>query len=168
KDLYARATYKIGGLGEAGGTAGQASATSAFYIDNSIRLGGFIYSGKATKASLEDKFSVLGVDLDWWLNRLNIVGTLLTMQSNYIGIERKSLAYFAEANYVLYPWLIAYTRYEFTDVNKDDNVDARTSIIPAMIIMLRANVKCSLEYNLPLDTASKGGGGLTYQFNIAF
>ena len=169
KDVYARATYKIGGLGEAGGTAGQGGASSAFYIDNSVRLGGFVYNGKAVDGGgLEDDFSVVGGDIDLWYNRVNIVATALTMKSDYKGIQRDSFAYFGEGNCVIYPWLIAYARYEYTNKNKDDSIDAATNLIPAVFFMVRANVRCSLEYRLPLDDAHKDNDQFTFQFDFAF
>lgn len=169
KDIYGRVTYKLGGLGEIGGTEGQASEQSAFYIDNSLRLGGFYYNGTALNDNLEDQFSLLGGDIDWWINRLTITALALNMKSDYDGTERNSLAYFAEGNYVIFPWLIARARYEFTDKDTDDDsTDPTTSLIPGIIVMLRANVKCSVEYLLPLDDTRKDDGLFTFQFNFAF
>lgn len=159
KDIYGRFTYKIGGLGEIGGTEGQESETSAFYLDNSIRLGGFMYSGNAVKGDDEDKFSVFGGDLDLWFNRLNVVATVMSMKSDYLDKERTSLAYFVEGNYVLFPWLIGYARFESTQKDTDSDADAQTSLIPAVIAMVRANVKCSIEYIIPLDDDRKDTGG---------
>lgn len=170
KDIYGRVTYKIGGLGEIGGTEGQESSTSAFYEDNSFRLGGFFHKGTALAGNLNDKYSVLGGDIDWWFNRLNVVALAMTMKSDYKGVNRNSLAYFLEGNYVVFPWLIAHARYEFTNINTDDDSkDPVTSLIPAAIFMIRANVKCSIEYKLPLDKASKDDHAdrLTLQFNFA-
>lgn len=168
KDIYARATYKIGGLGEIGGTEGQGSSTSAFYIDNSVRFGGFFYKGDATGDAGKDDFSIIGSDIDWWFYRLIINATAMQMKSKYAGTDRTSFVYYGEANYVLFPWLIAYARYESTDEDVYDKTDAQISIIPAVVAMIRANVKCSLEYKLPIDKASKDTGGLTVQFNIGF
>lgn len=169
KDIYGRATYKVGGLGEIGGTEGQSSETSAFYLDNSVRLGGFFYSGEAVKDTSSDEFSVAGGDIDLWFNRLNVVALAMTMSSKYKAKDRSSLAYFLEGNYVIYPWLIGELRYEFTDKDTDDDVaDPATSLIPGVVIMARANVKTSLEYLIPLDEARKDDGQFTLQFNIAF
>lgn len=170
KDIYGRVTYKIGGLGEIGGTQGQASSTSAFYEDNSFRLGGFFHKGTALADNFNDKFTVFGGDIDWWFNRLNVVALALIMKSDYKGLNRNSLAYFVEGNYVIFPWLIAHARYESTDVNTDDDSeDPVTSIIPAVVFMVRANVKCSVEYKIPMDDASKDANAdrLTVQFNFA-
>lgn len=99
KDFYGRATYKFGGLGEIGGTEGQASKTSAFYTDNSVCLDGF-YSGNAVKDILSDKFLVIGGDVDWWFDHLTLTAFAMTMKSEYNEKVRNSLAYFGEANYI--------------------------------------------------------------------
>lgn len=183
KDFYARGTYKIGGLGEIGGTEGQESSESAFYIDNSTRLGAFAYFGNALDGGTleitppdtvaadvfrEDDFTVFGADIDFWYNRFNVVGLFMQMKSDYAGTERTSLAWFGEVNYVIYPWLIGHARYEFVDADTDlDDPDAQTTLVPAIIVMIRANVKCSLEYRKPLDDAREDDDRLTVQFNFS-
>jgi hypothetical protein len=169
KDYFGRVTYKIGGLGETGGTEGQANAESAFYLDNSLRFGGFVYSGTAISDSANDKFSVIGGDIDWWFKRLNMTAVVLQMKSNYLGTDRTSLAYFVEGNYVIYPWLIGRARYEYTDPDtKDNGNQVSNNILPGIVVMLRANVKCSVEYLKPLDKSRKADDKFIFQFNIAF
>lgn len=169
KDYYGRVTYKISGLGETGGTEGQASAQSAFYIDNSLRFGGFAYSGSAGSDSTLDKFSMVGGDIDWWYQRLNMTAVVLQMKSKYLGMNRTSLAYFVEGNYVIYPWLIGRARYEYTDPDTNDNANqVANNILPGIVVMLRANVKFSLEYLKPLDKSRKDDDRFTFQFNLAF
>jgi hypothetical protein len=169
KDVYGRVTYKIGGLGETGGTEGQASNQSAFYIDNSLRFGGFAYSGTAISDSTTDKFSVVGGDIDWWFQRLNLTALVMQMKSKYLGKDRTSLAYFIEGNYVIYPWLIGRARYEYTDTDIHDNSNqVANNILPGIVVMLRANVRLSLEYLKPLDKSRKADDSLIFQFNFAF
>jgi hypothetical protein len=169
KDVYGRITYKIGGLGEIGGTTGQASDQSAFYIDNSLRFGGFAYSGTAISDSTTDKFSVVGGDIDWWYQRFNMTAAVLQMKSKYLGTDRTSLAYFVEGNYVIYPWLIGRARYEYTDPDTNDKTNqVANNILPGIVVMLRANVRLSVEYLKPLDKARKAEDRLTFQFNFAF
>jgi hypothetical protein len=168
KDFYARGTYKIGGLGEIGGTEGQESTESAFYIDNSVRLGVFGYSGTALDTDMEDEFSVLGGDVDFWYDRFNVVALFMQMKSDFNSVDRTSLAWFGEGNYVIFPWLIGHLRYEYVDPDTDDDVaDPQTNLVPAVIAMIRANVKCSLEYRKPLDEAREDGDRLTVQFNFS-
>jgi len=169
KDVYGRVTYKIGGLGEIGGTAGQASEQSAFYIDNSLRFGGFVYSGTAISDSTNDKFSVIGGDIDWWFQRLNMTAVVMQMKSKYLGTNRTSLAWFVEGNYVIYPWLIARARYEYTDPDTNNNSNqVANNILPGIVVMLRANVRLSMEYLKPLDKSRKADDRFTIQFNLAF
>ncbi|PJA98478.1 MAG: hypothetical protein CO128_07115 [Ignavibacteriales bacterium CG_4_9_14_3_um_filter_30_11] len=169
KDIFGRVTYKFGGLGEIGGTEGQTNNTSAFYEDNSFRIGGFFQKGTALATNLNDEFSVFGGDIDIWYNRLNVVALVMNMSSDYKGYDRKSLAYFVEANYVLYPWVIALARYEFTDIDTDIANPTVSSLIPGVVFMVRANVKASLEFKIPLDDASKNANKekITLQFNFS-
>lgn len=167
KDVYLRGTYKMGGLGEIGGAEGDGSSASGFYLDNSVRFGAFLYSGKAVRDTLEDKFTVVGGDIDWWMNRFLVTAVAEQMTSDFAGYDRTSLAWVAEVNYVVYPWLITHARYEFTDRDTDkDTPDPATSLIPAVVAMLRPNVKCSLEYLIPLDDPRKDTDRMTFQFNV--
>ena len=169
KDYYGRITYKIGGLGEIGGTTGQASNQSEFYIDNSLRFGAFVYKGTANPDSTRDKFSVIGGDIDWWYKRFNMTAVVLQMKSKYLGTNRNSLAWFVEGNYVIYPWLIGRARYESTDPDTNDNSNqVENNILPGIVVMLRANVRLSMEYLKPLDKSRKTDDRFTIQFNLAF
>jgi hypothetical protein len=174
KDLFASVTYKIGGLGEIGGTEGQASETSAFYRDNNLTIGGLVYSGReagATAAEKEDLTVLLGT-ADFWYGRLIVNASMLSMKSDISGLlDRKSLAWYAQGQYVLYPWLIGIARLESTDSDTDDTADARTTLVPAVVGMLRANVKFTLDYKRPLsdyDARKVGEEGFTAQANISF
>lgn len=154
KDVYAKLDYKLGGLGRAGGTEGQASETSAFYRDNSVTLGGLIYSGRvagATFAEKEDLTTWVG-SADLWYERLIVNASVLGMNSDISGSpDRKSLAWYTQGQYVVFPWLIGLARFESTDTDTDDGTDARTTLIPALAAMVRANVKVTLEYARPLN-----------------
>ncbi|MFQ5604662.1 MAG: hypothetical protein ACE5HS_15435 [bacterium] len=157
KDFYGLLSYKIGGLGVIGGTEGQASETSDFYVDNNLRLGGYFYIGTATKDAVDEDFQIFGGNFDFWYNRFILNGTLLYMNSELPGTpDRQSLVWYVESNYVIYPWLIGLARFEFTDSDLDvDTPDPVTSLIPAVTIVARANVRFTAEYIIPLDDASK-------------
>ncbi len=154
KDVYARATYKIGGLGEIGGTEGQASETSAFYRDNNATLGGLVYRGRvagATFAEKEDLTAWAGT-ADLWYERAILNATVLGMNSEIAGSpDRKSLAWYVQGQYVVFPWLIGLARYESTDEDTDDATDPQTTLIPGVVGVVRANVKLTLEYKRPLS-----------------
>jgi hypothetical protein len=173
KDVYAKLDYKIGGLGQTGGTEGQASETSAFYRDNNLTLGGLIYSGRvagATVAEKEDLTAWVG-SVDLWYERLIMNASLLGMNSDINGSpDRKSLAWYAQGQYVIFPWLIGIARFESTDNNTDDGADALTTLVPAVAAMVRANVKVTVQYTRPLNEydARKGEEeGFTAQLNFS-
>ena len=158
KDFYGRATYKIGGLGEIGGAEAGASGKIDFFLDNSVTLGGFGYIGTASKdGSADEDFRILGGDVDLWYDQFVLNSTVMSMNSEISGkTDRKSLAYYAQGQYVLYPWLIGLVRYEWEDRDTDsDTVKPISSIIPNVTVMARANVKFVFEFKKPLDEANK-------------
>ncbi len=153
KDVFAIFSYKIGGLGQIGGTEGGASQTSAHYIDDNLTLGGFAYIGTASDdAGVEEDFNVFGGTLDWWFKRFILNSTVMYMHSELPNVpDRNSLVWYAQGNYVFYPWLIGLVRFESTDQDVDDAADAETFLIPALSVVLRANVRVTAEYFAPLD-----------------
>lgn len=169
KDFYGKVTYKIGGLGEIGGTQGAESQTSEFYIDNSLTLGAFFYTGTASKENTKDEdFTVLGGDVDFWHQRFILNAALMLMNSKIEGTaERKSMVYYAQGNYVFYPWLIGLVRYEWEDRDTDsDVVKPVNAIIPGVTVMARANVKLVFEFKKFLDEANKKKDTFVLQFNF--
>lgn len=173
KDFYGRASYKIVGLGEIGGTEGQASEASAFYRDNSATLGGLVYSGRVAGDLFADKedLAVWVGTADLWYERLIVNASVLGMTSKIGGLtDRNSLAWYAQGQYVVFPWLIGLARLESTDSNTDDTTDARTTLIPAVVGMVRANVKVTLEYNRPMneyDARKASEEAFTAQLNFS-
>ncbi len=154
KDYFARGSYKIGGLGEIGGTEGQASATSAFYQDNSATLGGYVYSGRVAGATFADKedMTAWAGTADLWCRNAILNATVFGMNSKMTGLtDRKSLAWYAQGQYVIYPWLIGLARFESTDEDTQDGVSPATTLVPAVVGMVRANVKVTLEYRRPIS-----------------
>jgi hypothetical protein len=153
-DVFARATYKIGGLGEIGGTEGQASQSSAFYRDNSVTIGGFVSSGRVGAdlyANREDLTTYVGT-LDVWYNRAILHAAVAGMDSRISGTpDRKSLNWYAQGQYVVYPWLIGLARFEATHEDTNDGENPQTLLIPAVAGMVRANIKVTLEYRRPVS-----------------
>lgn len=171
KDFYGKLTYKIGGLGEIGGTEGAESQTSEFYIDNNLTLGAFFYKGTASKTGAQDEdFTVFGGDVDFWYNRFIANGALMLMNSDISGTPtRKSMVYYAQGNYVIYPWLIGLVRYEWEDKDTDsDAVKPVNAFIPGVTVMARANIKFVLEFKKFLDDANKKKDTFVLQINFGF
>jgi hypothetical protein len=157
QDVFARLTYKINGLGEIGGTQGQASTSSAFYEDNSLTLGGFVSTGRVGAdlfADREDLTTWAGT-LDGWYKRAILNAAVFNMKSQVNGLpDRNSLAWYAQGQYVVYPWLFGLARFEATHVDTNDGLDPQTTLIPALAAMARANIKVTLEYKRPMNDYS--------------
>ena len=171
KDYYAKATYKIGGLGEVGGTEGAGSDVSDFFLDDNVTLGAFVYSGTASKTGvLDENFSIVGGDVDFWYKRFILNGAIMLMDSRITGTpQRKSMVYYAQANAVLYPWLIGLIRYEWEDQNTDlDAVKPVNAVIPGITLMARANVKLMFEFKKFFDEDSKKKDTFGIQVNFGF
>ena len=174
KDFFAQAHYKFSGLGELGGTENQASSSSAFYRDNNATLGGYVYSGRVageTYAERED-LTVYAGTADIWYQNAILNATVMGMQSKISGTpDRKSLAWYAQGQYVIYPWLIGLARFESTRLDTQDNTTkAETTLIPAVVAMVRANVKVTLEYHRPIsdyDTRKMDEEHLLLRLNFA-
>ncbi len=169
KDIYGKVTYKIGGLGEIGGAEAGESDVSEFYIDNAITLGGFFYNGTASKTNVKDEdFTVFGGDVDFWYDRFIANGAVMLMNSKIPNTtDRKSMVYYLQGNYVLYPWLIGLIRYEWEDKDTDmDTVEPVNAIVPGVTVMARANVKFILELKKYLDEANKYNDTFVMQMNF--
>ncbi|MFQ5766533.1 MAG: hypothetical protein ACE5ID_00905, partial [Acidobacteriota bacterium] len=183
KDVYARVAWKFGGYGELGG--GEARNDSKFWRDDSFKIGAFYYTGSATNAysgsmlaldptdptgvvdvsasaTIVNDFDVVGGNFDLWIKDLNLFGVFLSQSDdNPLGTGEgiDTNAWFAEANYVFYPWLIGILRYGETDLNFDVQPDPDTQqfLVPAVTFMLRANVKLTVEAQLRLDDPAGNG-----------
>lgn len=146
KDLFAKASYKIGGMGVLGSTT--ASESSAFWKDNSITLGGFFHGGKNAD---ETKNRNLGGNFDFFHEDINLFGLFMVSQVKGAGgtewADTKKA--FVEADYVVYPWLIPLARFEYTE--PPDGGAITRHVIPALVVMARANVKLIPTGRIDLD-----------------
>jgi hypothetical protein len=57
---------------------------------------------------------------------------------------------FLEADYVVYPWLIPLVRYEYTEPDQGNIV---RRIVPAVVFMVRANMKLVPTGRIDLDNS---------------
>jgi hypothetical protein len=171
KDVYARFDYKIGGMGLDGYT-GQRQAPTQNWRDNSLRVGVFTYRGDASHIpfaardegvamNIEDShFLRTGIYASWFLRDLNVFGTYLhgTDTLNLYGRRSGALldtiqpdyhASFAQADYVIYPWLQATYRYETVAPGDRAVASLRTNVINVSAL-IRANIKAMVEYHRDL------------------
>jgi hypothetical protein len=172
KDIYARFDYKIGGMGLDGDTGGQPYVPEKNWRDNSLRLGVFTYRGDAShipfavtedglQRNVEDEhFLRTGVYANWFFQDLNVFGVYLhgTDALNVFDAQTSALvsaiepdfhAWFAQADYVIYPWLQAGYRYE-TVTPADDSVETVRRGVFNVSALIRANVKAMVEYQRDL------------------
>lgn len=175
KDVFARATFKFGGLGEAGGIGdGVSDPNPRFYIDNSFTVGAFGYRGKARHAttSVDETFRIAGVNAEAWLDRLRLETVLMQMDSEIPNrADRVSRVAYLEGSVVAFPWIIPITRYEWQDADVDlDTVQPVKSIIVAVAALPTANIKFISEFKKALDTLNKNrrNDSFTLQINFAF
>lgn len=171
KDYFVRGSWKFKGLGEIGGTEGQASETSAHWVDNQLKLTGFGYFGTASAdASPDEDIVAVGGTAEVWYRDLIVQGAFMNLDSQIEGAtDRTSQAFFVEGDYVLFPWVIGAVRYEWTDANIDvDTPEAVQSLIPALVLLPRANIRIIGQYLLPIDEPSKKADLFSMQIDFAF
>ncbi len=111
-------------------------------------------------------FNRVGFDIDAYLGDLNIFGTfLLANETLSDGDEIKYNAWFIEANYVYYPWLIPGVRYEMID----PEVGASTTrIVPNITALVRANIKLFAEMRINPDLFDSDHIDLMLGIDLAF
>jgi len=166
-------TYKFGGLSETGVTKGVKSDNIKPYMDNSLTLGGYFYKGTES-GSADEKLTVLGGDVDLWLNRFIINSSLMYMNSGMPDTvnpggtsNRKSIAYYIQANGVIYPWLMALVRYEWTKADIHSTNQPIISVIPGITILPRANIKINLEGKKYIDDFDSKNSSFNLRISFA-
>ena len=171
KDVYARFDYKVGGMGLDGDTGGR-QVPAENWRDNSLRVGVFTYRGDASQipfavpdatvpTNIEDRhFLRTGIYASWFLRDLNVFASYLrgTDTLNLYGIRTGALldtiepnyhASFAQADYVIYPWLQASYRYETVTPGDPEAATLKTGVTNVSAL-IRANVKAMVEYQRDL------------------
>lgn len=194
KDVYARVAYKLGGWGELGG--GEPPDRPEFWRDDSFRVGAFYYGGTSTNAFagstpaldpsqpsgisqvaaervVENDFDLTGVELDWWWRDLNLFGLYLQQTDDDprgTGEGVDTDAWFVEADYTVYPWLIGVLRYGETELDFDTSNDPEPQefLVPAVVFMARANVKFTAEAQMRLDDPGEGNDVYLLAIDFAF
>ena len=160
KDVYARLSYKIGGLGIAGG--GEATQAKN-WRDNSLRLGTFLHRG-TTGAIIEvgaeeefrpsgNTFLRYGVDADWYVGDLNVLASASFLNDDIDETNEtfKASVYTGEVQWVAYPWLIPACKLEVVDTDYGAGTFSRFSTELSMLAV--ANVKLLVGYTKSFQDA---------------
>ena len=194
KDVYARVAYKFGGYGEMGG--GESPQNTQFWRDDSFKVGLFGYQGSSTNTFVgsstvlsgaagsglvqvsaervvDNDFDVMGAEFDWWFKDLNLFGLYLRQSDDDprgTGVSIDTDAWFVEGDYTFYPWLIGVLRYGETSQDLAVGADPETQefLVPAVVLVARANVKFTLEAQMRLDDPGKGQDRYLLGIDFAF
>lgn len=177
KDYYGHVAYKFGGLPPDGVVGpGAAPNNSQPFIDNSFTIGAFAYAGSATlgpdSMSADDKFTMAGGDFNAFYERFNLFGGIGVRHDNQpfvgtTGLAANTTVWFAELDYVVFPWLLPGIRYEsWTSQTPDigstgNSVVSYTEqqIVPGIVFLIRPNVKATLRASFAGKGAVNYTGG---------
>jgi hypothetical protein len=175
KDLYARLDYKIGGMGLDGDMGGR-EAPDKNWRDDSLRLGAFVYRGDGRGIDFEsvseegdsvniqdDRFLRTGFFASAYWRDLNLFGAYVhgtdTLRqfspdsAEFLGEVKPTYnAWFGQADYVFYPWLLGAVRYE-TLTPGDRSVQSLRTGVVSVSGLIRANVKAMVEYQRDMREA---------------
>jgi hypothetical protein len=152
KDFYWSGSYKLGGMGVAGSpTVDTILPSTNNYGEWSFTLGAFGYRGKKRTtvgfpAGAEDQFTRTGVKFDAYLADLNIFGAAVSGRDKIrsaTGQDIKTTSFFAEADYMLLPWVMPSVRLERT--NYSGGRRAERAVVAATNFAIRANVRAVIE-----------------------
>ncbi|MFQ5791997.1 MAG: hypothetical protein ACE5JI_16105 [Acidobacteriota bacterium] len=152
KDVYFRVGLKLGGMGLDGSGAdeGDELPIADNYVDDSVMLGFYGYRGFSTLAkdnvSFENDFRRIGVDARVNFGRNYVLAGLVRGRDdnpwNDGKVDVDSTVWFVEADRVFKPWIIGLVRYERLEIDHKDDV---TRIVPNLTLLLRANIRASVE-----------------------
>ena len=113
----------------------------------------------------------IGFDLSLYYQGLNLFGAVLLTKDDIEGTDHdpSSIVWFAESDYVFYPWLIGALRYDMVLFKSGEN-DAETTdakrLVPHLTILPRANMKFVLES--PINLKDTDEVSILVGFDYAF
>jgi hypothetical protein len=165
KDYYLHATYKFGGFPLDGVVETTTSVSNTKpYVDNSLTIGAFGYWGKSvlgpdsTGFAPENKFGMVGGDVNVFYDRYNLFGAVLFRHDGQPYLSGASLpsinstVWFTELDVTVYPWLLPGIRYEWWRGEAPDQANpgqtvsyTDSQIVPGIVFLLRPNVKITLR-----------------------
>lgn len=165
KDYYFYASYKYGGIGVLGSIAQDIKADRRDY-DKYLLIDGFYYNGLATVTKKNDAFILYGgsAAIQWQAFRVAV--GIVEMRSRFYRQNLHRRGSFVGARYTIYPWLWGLARYEYQTEWDTDHNKTNRRIIPALVALVRANIRVSAEYLALLE--GRADGGLRFNLNFAF
>lgn len=185
KDVYYKLGYKAGGMAFDGSSEGDIYGSSANnWAEKSVTISTFGYFGTGSRSTVDDnahkvlyrtqsiasedhdgensgdyKFQRLGMDVNIFFRDLNLFGGYI----NGFDDDEKYALYFAEANYMIFPWLIGVVRYE---QSVPDHLDPFSQIIAHVTALYTANIKLNIESRI--DPNDPGLNNLVIGLDYSF
>ncbi len=172
KDFYGRLDYKFGGMGLDGDTGGK-DTPEKNWRDDSLRVGAFAYRGNASTVNfpLVDEAGVTVNVRDAHFVRTGFFASLYVKDLNLFGAYVRGTdtlkqyepasgqllgttepvynAWFAQADYIFYPWLHGTVRAEVLTPG-DRSVESLRIGTASVSALVRANIKAIIEYQRDL------------------
>jgi hypothetical protein len=165
KDYYGHVTYKIGGMPLDGVVEGGPALNNPKpYIDNSVTVGAFVYSGSALIGPdtmlQSNAFTMVGGDVNASYDRYNLFGGVGIRHDNnpFVGDPLRqsanTMVWFTELDVVIYPWLLPALRFESWKSHSIDPSTGNTTsysdqqFVPGIVFLLRPNVKMVLRTSI--------------------
>lgn len=174
KDVYLRLAYQIGKDGFDGRDSSYETENLRSWY-NSISFGAFTYWGSKNKIPLSNgtnynnHFNRYGFDVEMQFSDFDLLGGVILGEDNNPDNDLKSLAsnaFFAEADYSFYPWLIGALRVEKAYSWKGNNDKEKyINVIPHLTILYRANVRFSIEGMIKILEDKKFNNSIIYANN---
>ena len=106
----------------------------------------------------DDKFTMMGGDFNAFFDRFNLFGGVGVRHDNQpfigtAGLAANTTVWFAELDYVVFPWLLPGIRFESwtsetPDIGSTGNAVVsytETQIVPGIVFLIRPNVKATLR-----------------------
>ena len=163
KDWYGSGSYKFRGFGVTGPTAAMNTLKATEnYIDNSVEVGAFGYSGRTGATPAEEvRFDRVGFKVNAYISRLNLFGAYVRGRDRVLlggpeGLGPRKLssdAWFVQGDVVVLPWIVGTLRYD--QAIGDPAFLHVKRVVPALSMMIRANVILSAEGPIYIGDGNK-------------
>jgi hypothetical protein len=182
KDIYYWARYKLWGRALDGSLPGkevtvEAPATGG-WVDNSISIEHFGYFGEfpvqQSPFQINDDFNRFGVAVRGTYENLDVAGGYSWghhdnpwAPASFQGASYKSP--FVKAEYMFFPWLMGFFRWEYLNVNRPTDLVAsgftvgglkQQRFLPGVAFLIRANMKVVLEGEVYSENQAADTAGL--------
>lgn len=158
KDFYGRISFKLGGMPLDGILPEGFTdlVQSGNWSDNGMTFGIYTYQGNYMAPNgMDNDFSRIGFDFHGNFNKLDLfAGAITGTDNNPNGLltgtitemERNSLAWFAEGQYMVYPWLVGVLRIGNAS-SSQNNMDLNDFMVvsPNLTLLVQANVRITVE-----------------------